>query len=113
MPDVSWLKPQSSQGWLAWVLLFFVVFFSLTSDQFLTWQNLLDLADTYAVTGIFALGLFVVLNPATPVSYIHHYIHLLDKITVMTVDPGYAGQPFIPEMVRKIEELRDLKARHG
>ncbi|MBP2856938.1 ABC transporter permease [Dickeya oryzae] len=61
MPDVSWLKPQSSQGWLAWVLLFFVVFFSLTSDQFLTWQNLLDLADTYAVTGIFALGLFVVL----------------------------------------------------
>ncbi|NKI73694.1 ribulose-phosphate 3-epimerase [Dickeya sp. CFBP 2040] len=55
----------------------------------------------------------VVLNPATPVSYIHHYIHLLDKITVMTVDPGYAGQPFIPEMVRKIEELRSLKARHG
>ncbi|QWT39215.1 ABC transporter permease [Dickeya dadantii] len=61
MPDVSWLKPQSSQGWLAWVLLGFVVFFSLASDQFLTWQNLLDLADTYAVTGIFALGLFVVL----------------------------------------------------
>ncbi|MBP2200182.1 D-allulose 6-phosphate 3-epimerase [Pantoea cypripedii] len=55
----------------------------------------------------------VVLNPATPVSFIHHYIHLLDKITVMTVDPGYAGQPFITEMVRKIEELRDLKARHG
>jgi Pentose-5-phosphate-3-epimerase len=55
----------------------------------------------------------VVLNPATPVSYIHHYIHLLDKITVMTVDPGYAGQPFITEMVKKIEELRDLKARHG
>ncbi|AYH46629.1 sugar ABC transporter permease [Dickeya fangzhongdai] len=61
MPDVSWLKPQSSQGWLAWVLLCFVVFFSLASDQFLTLQNLLDLADTYAVTGIFALGLFVVL----------------------------------------------------
>ena len=55
----------------------------------------------------------VVLNPATPVSFIHHYIHLLDKITVMTVDPGYAGQPFISEMVKKIEELRDLKARHG
>lgn len=55
----------------------------------------------------------VVLNPATPVSCIQHYLHLLDKITVMTVDPGYAGQPFISEMVRKIEELRDLKARHG
>lgn len=54
----------------------------------------------------------VVLNPATPVSFIQSYIHLLDKITVMTVDPGYAGQPFIVEMVKKIEELRDLKNRH-
>lgn len=55
----------------------------------------------------------VVLNPATPVAFIQHYIHLLDKITVMTVDPGYAGQPFIVEMVQKIAELRDLKTQHG
>lgn len=55
----------------------------------------------------------IVLNPATPVSFIKHYIHLIDKITIMTVDPGYAGQPFIPEMVEKIKELRDLKAEHG
>ena len=55
----------------------------------------------------------VVLNPATPVSFIQSYIHLLDKITVMTVDPGYAGQPFIVEMIKKIEELRDLKIRHN
>ncbi|QCR35115.1 D-allulose 6-phosphate 3-epimerase [Nissabacter sp. SGAir0207] len=55
----------------------------------------------------------VVLNPATPVEYIRHYIHLLDKITVMTVDPGYAGQPFIPEMLGKIRQLRDLKREQG
>ncbi len=55
----------------------------------------------------------VVLNPATPISYIQHYIHLLDKITVMTVDPGYAGQPFIPEMVEKVRELKALKQQHG
>ncbi|WP_336698540.1 D-allulose 6-phosphate 3-epimerase [Pantoea dispersa] len=55
----------------------------------------------------------VVLNPATPVSFMHHYIHLLDKITVMTVDPGYAGQPFIPEMVQKVQELKALKQAHG
>jgi len=55
----------------------------------------------------------IVLNPATPVSYIHHYIHLVDKITVMTVDPGYAGQPFIPEMLLKVKELKELKDRHG
>lgn len=55
----------------------------------------------------------VVLNPATPISYIQHYIHLLDKITVMTVDPGYAGQPFIPEMVEKVRELKALKQQHS
>ncbi|MFP3438118.1 D-allulose 6-phosphate 3-epimerase [Pantoea sp. SIMBA_133] len=55
----------------------------------------------------------VVLNPATPVSFIHHYLHLLDKITVMTVDPGYAGQPFIPEMVEKIRALSALKRAHS
>ncbi|AOR62378.1 ABC transporter permease [Pectobacterium wasabiae] len=61
MPDFSFFKPKSSQGWLAWVLLVAIVFFSLTSDHFLSMQNLLDLAESYAVTGIFALGLFVVL----------------------------------------------------
>ncbi|MEG3129361.1 ABC transporter permease [Pantoea cypripedii] len=61
MPDLSFFKPQSSQGWLAWVLVLFFVVFSCASDQFLTLQNLLDLTETYAVTGIFALGLFVVL----------------------------------------------------
>ncbi len=55
----------------------------------------------------------VVLNPATPVEYIKHYIHLLDKITIMTVDPGYAGQPFIPEMLNKIQELAKLKKENG
>ncbi|QKJ88150.1 ABC transporter permease [Paramixta manurensis] len=61
MPNLSFFKPQSSQGWLAWVLVAFMLFFSLTSDEFFSVQNLLDLAESYAVTGIFALGLFVVL----------------------------------------------------
>ena len=55
----------------------------------------------------------IVLNPATPIEWIKYYIHLLDKITVMTVDPGFAGQPFIPEMLDKIKELKDLKEKNG
>lgn len=55
------LRPQSVEGWLTWVILIMVVFFTLMSPQFLTIQNLLDLSESYAVTGIFALGLFVVL----------------------------------------------------
>lgn len=55
----------------------------------------------------------VVINPATPIEYISEYIHLLDKITIMTVDPGYAGQPFIPEMLQKIRKLAELKKRNS
>lgn len=55
----------------------------------------------------------VVLNPATPLDWIRHYLHRLDKITIMTVDPGYAGQPFIPEMLDKIRELKRLKQQHN
>lgn len=55
----------------------------------------------------------VVINPATPIEYISEYIHLLDKITIMTVDPGYAGQPFIPEMQQKIKKLSELKKHNN
>lgn len=55
----------------------------------------------------------IVLNPATPLSYIQHYIHLLDKITIMSVDPGFAGQPFIREMLKKIKEAKQLKEENG
>lgn len=55
----------------------------------------------------------VVLNPATPLSWIQHYIHLLDKITIMSVDPGFAGQPFIREMLDKVREAKQLKEEKG
>lgn len=55
----------------------------------------------------------VVLNPETPVSVIEPYLGRLDKVTVMTVDPGYAGERFIPEMLDKIRLLRQLKADRG
>lgn len=55
----------------------------------------------------------VILNPATDVTVIKYYIHLLDKVTVMTVDPGFAGQPFIRESLNKIKELKALKEQNG
>lgn len=51
----------------------------------------------------------VVLNPATPFSYIKDYVHLVDKLTIMSVDPGFAGQPFIEEMLDKIQEAKAYK----
>lgn len=55
----------------------------------------------------------VVLNPETPVSEILPYIDIIDKVTVMTVDPGFAGQRFLEKMLDKITELRQLREENG
>ena len=55
----------------------------------------------------------VVLNPATPADSIREYAHLLDKVTVMSVDPGFAGQKFIPETLDKIRKLIEMREEHG
>jgi len=54
----------------------------------------------------------VVLNPATPLDTLKHYIHHVDKLTIMTVDPGFAGQKFVEEMVDKIKEAKELKVKN-
>ena len=46
------------------------------------------------------------LKPATPIEAVYPYLHLCDMVLVMTVEPGYGGQAFIPETVQKIAELR-------
>lgn len=51
----------------------------------------------------------VVLNPETKIDVITPYIDLVDKITIMTVDPGFAGEKFIDNTLEKIRELRVLR----
>ena len=51
----------------------------------------------------------VVLNPETKIDAITPYIDLVDKITIMTVDPGFAGEKFIDHTLEKIRELRVLR----
>lgn len=55
----------------------------------------------------------IVLNPATPLSAAEHYLDRIDLLTIMTVDVGYAGQPFIEQMLTKVEAAAELKRRHG
>ena len=49
----------------------------------------------------------VALNPATPLCVLDHIIGKLDMILVMTVNPGFGGQKYIPEMTEKIRTLRN------
>ncbi|KZU12425.1 Ribulose-phosphate 3-epimerase [Lactiplantibacillus plantarum] len=55
----------------------------------------------------------VVLNPETPISVIEPYIALLDKVTIMTVDPGFAGQQFLETTLQKIVALRAMREKAG
>lgn len=48
------------------------------------------------------------LNPATPLSVLDHLLDQLDLILIMSVNPGFAGQPFIPSSLNKIRKTRAL-----
>ena len=50
----------------------------------------------------------VVINPATPIVMIEDVLHMVDLVLLMTVDPGFGGQKFIPEVLTKIRGLRQM-----
>jgi ribulose-phosphate 3-epimerase len=51
-----------------------------------------------------------VLNPETPISEIFDIIDEIDQILIMTVNPGFYGSPFLPDMINKISDLRKLRS---
>ena len=50
----------------------------------------------------------VTLNPATPVPSIEHLVDLVDLVLIMSVNPGFGGQTFIPAAIDKLREVRAL-----
>jgi ribulose-phosphate 3-epimerase len=48
----------------------------------------------------------ITLNPATPVADIEPYLHLADLVLVLSVNPGFSGQTFMPETISKVSEVR-------
>ena len=55
----------------------------------------------------------VALNPATPVATLNDIIKEVDLVLIMSVNPGFGGQRFIPECLRRISETRVLAQSHG
>ena len=55
----------------------------------------------------------VALDPASPIELIEYVLHLCDVVLVMTVNPGFSGQKFLPEMLPKIRRLRQLCDTRG
>lgn len=55
----------------------------------------------------------VVLNPATPVNMIEHVIEDIDMVLLMSVNPGFGGQKFIPSVLPKIAAVKKLADAKG
>lgn len=54
----------------------------------------------------------VVLNPATPVQWLDHVMDKIDLVLIMSVNPGFGGQSFIPQSLKKIAEVRQRIDAH-
>ena len=50
----------------------------------------------------------IALNPTTPLNVIEYIINKIDILLLMTVNPGYGGQEFIPQMMSKIKKAKDI-----
>ncbi|MBX8635200.1 MAG: ribulose-phosphate 3-epimerase [Thermoplasmata archaeon] len=55
----------------------------------------------------------VAVNPETPIVKVHDYIADADLLLIMTINPGFGGQKFMPEMIPKVEEARRYIDREG
>ncbi len=55
----------------------------------------------------------VVLNPSTPISTIEHVLDIVDLVLIMSVNPGFGGQSFIPAVLPKIRQLRQICDERG
>ena len=55
----------------------------------------------------------VVINPGTPVTAIEPVLDMVDQVLVMTVNPGFGGQKFLPSTIKKIAQLKALKDAMG
>ena len=55
----------------------------------------------------------VSINPATPVDSLYHILSLVDLVLIMSVNPGFGGQEFIPYSYEKIEKLAKIKSENG
>lgn len=55
----------------------------------------------------------ITIKPKTPVSAIELYLGLVDLVLVMTVEPGFGGQKLMPDCLKKVTELKELRDKNG
>ncbi|NLA59380.1 MAG: ribulose-phosphate 3-epimerase [Firmicutes bacterium] len=74
------------------------------------WEACRHVHRTLQVIKNFRIKAGVALNPATPISDLKYILPLIDRVLIMTVNPGFGGQDFLFEVVPKIEDAANLIA---
>ncbi len=72
-----------------------------------------DVAQTLAAIRAASCTCGLALRPATPFEELTPFLQQIDLILVMTVEPGFGGQPFMAEMMSKVRAVADARARLG
>ncbi len=69
------------------------------------WRTLETIRERGCKTGI-------TLNPATPLTVLQPVLHLVDLVLIMSVEPGFGGQKFIPDSLHRIKQLSSWRREH-
>ncbi|MEY2483831.1 MAG: ribulose-phosphate 3-epimerase [Verrucomicrobiota bacterium] len=72
-----------------------------------------DVAKTLGTIRAAGCGVGLTLNPATAFSAVEPYLAMIDLLLVMTVHPGFGGQPFRPEMMGKVKRAKEWRDANG
>jgi len=72
-----------------------------------------DLPKTLGAIRAAGCGVGLTLNPATPFEAVAPFLGTIDLLLVMTVHPGFGGQPFRPEMMEKVKRAKEWRDAHG
>ena len=94
-PKIAWFKPGAGE------------YVSVHAEST---KHLHRAVQIVKATGAKAL---IALNPATPLSAVSYLMDDISGVLLMLVNPGYAGQKMIPDMIRKIKEMRELADAKG
>jgi len=72
-----------------------------------------DAMETIELIHSYGIGAGISIKPGTPVSAIEKYLPYLEMVLVMSVEPGFGGQSFMPISIDKVKELKELKEKNG
>ena len=89
---------------------FFIDMYKHLKPEFITFHIEEEKHINRVIQKIRSLGIrpSVALNPATPVCLIEYIVSDVDMVLLMSVNPGFGGQKFIPSVIDKVKELREL-----